>query len=92
MTKKELIQHLQGKAPGLTQTDINNVLDHLACTAQAELVQNGEITLPGIGKLAVKEAKAREGRNPNTGEAIHIPAKKHIRFKAFKNLSDGVRG
>lgn len=92
MTKKELIQHLQGKAPGLTQTDINNVLDHLACTAQAELVQNGEITLPGIGKLAVKETKAREGRNPNTGEAIHIPAKKHIRFKAFKNLSDGVRG
>lgn len=92
MTKKELIQHLQGKAPGLTQTDINNVLDHLACTAQAELAQNGEITLPGIGKLVVKEAKAREGRNPNTGEALHIPAKKHIRFKAFKNLSDGVRG
>jgi len=92
MTKKELIQHLQGKEPSLTQTVINIVLDHLADIAQAELAQHGEIVLPGIGKLVVKEAKAREGRNPNTGEAIHIPAKKHIRFKAFKNLTDGLRG
>jgi len=43
--------------------------------AASEVKSNGEFMLPGFGKLVKSERKAREGRNPATGETIQIPAK-----------------
>ncbi|MFD2884746.1 HU family DNA-binding protein [Pseudomonas lini] len=50
----------------------------------------GEITLPGIGKLKVTERPARTGRNPSTGAAIEIAAKKVIKLVVAKGLTDAV--
>ena len=51
--------------------------------------QKGErCAIPGLGSFSVSQRKAREGRNPRSGEAISIPASKNVRFKAGKDLRD----
>ncbi|MCL4151456.1 UNVERIFIED_CONTAM: hypothetical protein GTU68_029601 [Idotea baltica] len=49
-----------------------------------------KLPLLGLGKLYVRKSKARMGRNPSTGEAIKIPAKKRVRFTAAKALKETV--
>ena len=65
-------------------------LDALATLAYKE-AKNG-FTIPGIGKLVVRAYKARMGRNPQTGEAIKIPARKRLKFVVAKAAKDGVLG
>jgi len=50
------------------------------------------VTLPGLGKLVLVHRKARMGRNPATGEAIKIPAKKVVKFRVAKACKDAVLG
>ena len=45
---------------------------------------------PGVGKLVVVNRKARMGRNPQTGEAIKIPAKRVLKFRIAKAMKDAV--
>ncbi|MCB9029640.1 MAG: HU family DNA-binding protein [Deltaproteobacteria bacterium] len=57
----------------------------------SECLKKGyKIPLMGLGKMYVRKSKARMGRNPATGEPIHIPAKKRIRFTASKALKENV--
>ena len=63
----------------------------LADIAQT-LVDCGQVTLPGVGKLSVKKRAARNGRNVATGDSIQIPAKNAVAFKAAKQLKDAVNG
>jgi len=49
-------------------------------------------TLPGLGKLVLVNRKARMGRNPATGEAIKIPAKKVVKFRVAKAAKDAILG
>jgi DNA-binding protein HU-beta len=53
--------------------------------------KNGFV-LPGLGKLELKQRKARMGRNPATGEAIKIPAKKVVKFRVAKAAKDAILG
>jgi DNA-binding protein HU-beta len=46
--------------------------------------------LPGIGRLVRQDRKARMGRNPATGEAIKIPAKKVVKFRVAKAVKDAI--
>lgn len=57
---------------------------------QGALKKGYKLPLPGIGKIQVRQTKARMGRNPATGEAIHIPSKKRIRLTPSKALKDAV--
>ena len=50
----------------------------------------GEFVLPGVGRLVRVERKARMGRNPATGEAIKIPAKKVVKFRVAKAIRDSI--
>ncbi len=63
-------------------------------TLVAQLVKNlkkgNRIRMAGLGILQVKKRAARMGRNPATGEAIQIPAKKKIAFRAAKELKEAV--
>ncbi|MDQ3252647.1 MAG: HU family DNA-binding protein, partial [Acidobacteriota bacterium] len=51
---------------------------------------SGEFSLPGFGKLVLSERKAREGRNPQTGDPIQIPAKTTLKFRVSKGMKDTV--
>ena len=53
--------------------------------------KNG-FTIPGLGKLVLVARKARMGRNPQTGEAIKIPARRVVRFRVAKAMKDAVLG
>jgi DNA-binding protein HU-beta len=65
-------------------------LDALATLAYKE-AKNG-FTIPGIGKLVIRSYKARMGRNPQTGEAIKIPAKRRLKFVVAKAAKDTALG
>jgi DNA-binding protein HU-beta len=57
-----------------------------------EKLENGnDVSLPNIGKLTVIEAKARNGRNLKTGEAMEIPAHKVVRFKVCSAIKSAVK-
>jgi DNA-binding protein HU-beta len=65
-------------------------LDELASLAHRE-AKNG-FTIPGVGKLVVRSYKARMGRNPQTGEAIKIPARRRLKFVVAKAAKDAALG
>lgn len=57
---------------------------------QAALKKGYKVPLPGLGKIQVRQSKARVGRNPATGETIQIAAKKRVRLTPSKALKQAV--
>jgi DNA-binding protein HU-beta len=90
MNKSELINRICDHDDRLQKGMVDNVLNHLATVAHEELANEGEVTLPGLVKISVTERAERQGRNPQTGEAITIPAKRVPKIKALKALKDGI--
>ena len=90
MTTKELCEKWRFASGDdmLSYAEAERVLKKLCAIIEEELAAGGEIPLPGIGKLQVKDVPARAGRNPKTGETIDIPAKKKVALTASKALID----
>lgn len=88
-TKSQIVEHLSQKT-SLPKKSVTQFLDELMALAYKE-AKNG-FTLPGLGKLVVVNRKARTGRNPQTGEAIKIPAKRVLKFRVAKAAKDSVMG
>jgi DNA-binding protein HU-beta len=89
MTKGQLIKHF-AEAFGLTRQQTTDLFAELARLAAKE-AKNG-FTIPEIGKLVVVKRKARMGRNPQTGEAIKIPAKTVLKFRIAKACKEAALG
>jgi DNA-binding protein HU-beta len=89
MTQSEILNHFAEKT-GLKRAQVKEFFDELAELASNEVKNNGEFALPGFGKLVLSERKAREGRNPQTGETIQIPAKTTLKFRLGKSIKDTV--
>lgn len=89
LTQTEIINHLSEKS-GMKRTQTKDFMNELANLATNEVKKNGEFTLPGFGKLVLSERKAREGRNPATGEPIKIPAKTTLKFRIGKAMKDTI--
>ena len=85
MNKVELIDALAEKA-SMTKVDARKAIDAILEVAKEELKKDGKIALVGFGTLSVLKRPARQGRNPRTGKAIKIAAKKIAKFKAASNL------
>jgi len=90
MTKAELIAFMAGQAD-VTKATAAKALQAYMDAVTKELKKNGKLGLVGFGTFAVIKRKAREGRNPQTGKTIKIPAKKVVKFKAGKGLTDKVK-
>lgn len=90
MNKKELIAVVAEKS-NLTQKQVAEVVDAMLDTIVETLGKEEEVRLSGFCKFEVVDRKARQGRNPRTGEPIYIPARKAVRFKALKGLKEAVR-
>lgn len=89
MTKSETTRYLSDKV-GVPRKTAAAFLEVLAATAIRETKNNGQFTIPGIGKLRKAHRKARMGRNPQTGAPIKIPAKTVVRFRVAKACKDAV--
>ena len=89
MNRDEMVDGIM-RASGISKANINRFYDGLVALAKKRLVTDGEFVFPGLGVLKVRVHKARAGRNPKTGEKIHIPRKKVVRFGAYKELKEIV--
>ena len=89
MTQAQLVRHLAERCE--TNNKVARAfLDELGKAAIAETKKNGVFVLPGIGRLVKSNRKARMGRNPATGEAIKIAAKKVVKFRVAKAVKDAI--
>jgi DNA-binding protein HU-beta len=89
ISKTQLATEL-AEATGTTQKTASQFLESLSTIAYREVKKSGEFTVPGLGKLVKQHRKARDGRNPATGEAIKIPAKTVVKFRIAKAAKDNV--
>ena len=90
MNKAGLVEEVSDKT-GITKKQAGNVIDAITDTVKETLSKGERITLVDFGTFQVRQRKAREGRNPRTGEKLEIPAKKVPKFRAGKNLREAVR-
>lgn len=91
MTKKDLIAKIAEES-GDSKATVERVLNSLGSVSAAELLGDGEVPLPGLGKLKAEERKARMGRNPRTGEPLQIAAGTTVKFAAGQELKDALKG
>ena len=89
LTQTQIIATLADKT-GMAKKDVKGFLGDLASLAHEEARNNGEFTIPGVGKLVKQQREARTGRNPRTGESIAIPARTVLRFRIAKAAKDAV--
>lgn len=89
MTKSQIADYVS-KKNGLSKKAAVELLDSFAALAYKEA--KNTFTLPGLGKLVLVNRKARMGRNPQTGEAIKIPAKRVVKFRVAKAAKDAILG
>lgn len=87
MTKSQIEEAIAAKTNAAKKL-VGEVLSALAELAYEEAAN--AFTVPGIGKLVLVNRAARQGRNPRTGEAIQIPAKKAVKFRVSKACKDAV--
>ncbi len=89
MNKGELIESVSSSA-GMSRADATKAVDAVLDSVTRTLSGGGSVSLVGFGTFSVKSRAARMGRNPRTGEAIHIKASRVPGFKAGKALKDAV--
>ena len=75
MKKTELVRHVAERLPHLTHQDAASIVDTIFESMADALAQGDHIEIRGFGTFKVKNRSEREGRNPRTGEAVHVPAK-----------------
>ena len=87
VTKSQIIAGVAEEV-GITKKQAACAIETLVCMAYKG-AKNG-FTVPGLGKLVLVNRKARMGRNPATGEAIKIPAKRVVKFRVAKACKEAV--
>jgi DNA-binding protein HU-beta len=89
MTQSQIVKTLAEKCE-VSNAASKGLLAALAQTAITEVKKNGLFVLPGLGRLVKVERKARMGRNPATGQAIKIAAKKVVKFRVAKAAREAI--
>ena len=90
MNKSELIDLIADSAE-INKTEANAALNAFMEAVTDTLNQEEKVTLIGFGTFSVSKRVARNGRNPQTGKAIKIPAKNVVKFKVGKKLDEAVQ-
>ena len=90
MTKKEFVELFGKKAELKTKLEAERLTKVFLETLEEVLVKGESVAFIGFGKFEVAERAARTGRNPQTGEEMTIEAKKVVKFKPGKALSEKV--
>ena len=86
MTRSQLILRLAAQNPHLIHREVELLVNAIFETIAAGLARGERVEIRGFGSFAVKEYAPRIGRNPRTGEAVQVPAKRRLNFKIGKEL------
>ena len=89
-TQSEFIENVRAFCGLEKRSAAKQIVDDIASFVMDSLKRGYKIPLMGLGKLQVRESKARTGRNPATGATIHIPKRKKVRFTVAKALKERV--
>jgi DNA-binding protein HU-beta len=89
MTQTQLVRKL-AETCEVSNKVARHFLDTLGAEAIKEVKKSGVFVVPGLGRLVRVDRKARMGRNPATGQAISIPAKKVVKFRVAKAAKDAI--
>ena len=89
MTQSQMVKEL-AEATGTNSKVAKQFMTSFSDLAIRETKKSGMFVIPGIGRLVRVDRKARTGRNPATGEAIKIPAKKVVKFRVAKAVKDAI--
>lgn len=89
MKKSEMIEAL-AQSTGLTKADVEKVFNGTFDLFKGELAKGNNVAVAGFGTFKISNRAARDGRNPQTGETIHIKASKSVSFKAGNALKEVV--
>jgi DNA-binding protein HU-beta len=90
VTKQEFVDQVADRA-GLSKKDASDAVDAFLDTIESALRRGSEVSFSGFGKFGVSNRSAREGRNPATGEPIHIDASRVPKFTAGAGLKKAVK-
>ncbi len=90
MTKAELVARM-AKGSGMTKKAAEIALESTLKSIRDSLKKGRKVTLVGFGTFSVGRRAARNGRNPQTGRVIRIPAARVPRFKAGKDLKNAIK-
>lgn len=90
VNKQQVIKELAERAD-LTKRAAEDALNALLDMVSEQLAKGNKVTLTGFGTFLVRKRAARMGRNPQTGEPIHIPAQETPAFRAGSALKDAVK-
>lgn len=88
MIRSELLEKLAAENPGLRPEEIERIVDLFFSQITQKLAEGGRVELRGFGAFSTREREARRGRNPRTGEAVDIPAKRVPYFKPGKEIRE----
>lgn len=89
MTKLEVATLLRDRT-GLSQKQAMDAVELFLDTVKGALSEGKKVSLVGFGTFTIKHKSARNGRNPRTGEPIHIEPKSVVTFKPGKEFRDLV--
>lgn len=90
MTKSDLVEKIAEKNRNISKKDIEIIVNTIFESMRNSLIRGERIEIRGFGSFTVKSRNAREGRNPKTGEVVHITQKRVPYFKVGKELRERV--
>ena len=92
MIRSELIQKIADENPHLYQRDVERIVNTIFSEITDALASGNRVEPRGFGAFSVKKRDARIGRNPRTGESVHVDEKFVPFFKTGKLLRDRLNG
>jgi len=92
MTRIDLVTTIQDAIEGLNRRQCEVVVNSIFDSIRDALASGEKVELRGFGSFKVRARRSRDGRNPKTGEAVHVPSKTVPYFKPGKELRERVNG
>ena len=87
---KQQIAAFLAEHHNLSKAEAGRILESLETFIEAKILEGASVRLAPLGTFKVVHRSARKGRNPLTGEAIEIPAKRKLQFKAGKDVREAL--
>ncbi|QQN72914.1 integration host factor subunit beta [Croceicoccus sp. YJ47] len=88
MIRSELVQELSAENPELRPDEVDAIVTVFFDAISDQLAKDGRVELRGFGAFSTRQRDGRTGRNPRTGEAVDVPAKRVPYFKPGKEMRE----
>jgi integration host factor subunit alpha len=89
MNKKDIVEAMHARV-GFSKRETAAIVDKALELLKTALAEGDSVLISAFGKFSVREKKAHKGRNPKTGEAITLPARKVVTFKVSRVLKERI--